>query len=159
MPIACGCSRDKWTKRYARNENKRRVAPVGIWWRFPRRCAKIPTSKQNGGMTFGFRPMISQCVQTPAKIARSIRPTIVRTAQGNGGRSNRASVLQEGRKSANSHVRSEAISGKPFMSQPTMRIGEGPALAAVLRATTLESSMAAGAHDAVVVGAGAAGGL
>jgi choline dehydrogenase-like flavoprotein len=35
----------------------------------------------------------------------------------------------------------------------------GPALAAVLGATTLESSMAAGAHDAVVVGAGAAGGL
>lgn len=35
----------------------------------------------------------------------------------------------------------------------------GPALAAALRATTLESSMAAGAHDAVVVGAGAAGGL
>jgi choline dehydrogenase-like flavoprotein len=35
----------------------------------------------------------------------------------------------------------------------------GPALAAVLRATTLEAMRAAGAHDAVVVGSGAAGGL
>ena len=40
-----------------------------------------------------------------------------------------------------------------------MRIGEGPALAAVIHTTTLKSSMAAGTHDAVVVGAGAAGGL
>ena len=40
-----------------------------------------------------------------------------------------------------------------------MRIGEGSALAAALQATTLESSTAVGAHDAIVVGAGAAGGL
>jgi choline dehydrogenase-like flavoprotein len=35
----------------------------------------------------------------------------------------------------------------------------GPALSAVLQRTTLESSTTTGAHDAVVVGAGAAGGL
>jgi choline dehydrogenase-like flavoprotein len=38
-----------------------------------------------------------------------------------------------------------------------MRIG--PALAAVLRTTTIDESQAAGAQDAIVVGAGAAGGL
>src|SRR5947209_3466060 len=38
-----------------------------------------------------------------------------------------------------------------------MRIG--PALDAVLRTTTIDESRAAGAQDAIVVGAGAAGGL
>jgi hypothetical protein len=52
-----------------------------------------------------------ECVQMPRKMARSAPSTTVRAAQGAGSRLRLASVLQEGRKSANIHARSEVIRG------------------------------------------------
>jgi hypothetical protein len=54
-----------------------------------------------------------ECVQMPVKIARSAPSTIVRAARAAGSHPHLASVLLQGRKSANIHASSEVIRGNP----------------------------------------------